>query len=141
MLCSRKAVISEATNYKAAALSWLTLFSASGTLLCCAVPIVFVSLGFGGTVAALTSTVPVLIVLSQHKLWVFMAAGTLLLLSGLVLYRYSFERTCPMDLQSSRWCVRARAWNRRLYWTAVTIWGLGFFAAYLVLPLRIALGL
>ena len=37
--------------------SWLTLFAASGTLICCALPILFVTLGLGAAVAAVTSAV------------------------------------------------------------------------------------
>ncbi len=34
--------------------TWLTLFASTGTLICCALPILFVTLGLGATVAALT---------------------------------------------------------------------------------------
>jgi len=36
------------------ALSWLALFGSSGTLICCALPIILVTLGAGATIAALT---------------------------------------------------------------------------------------
>lgn len=116
-------------------LSWLTLFAASGTLICCAIPIVLVTLGLGATVAALSSSFPVLITISQHKVWVFSGSGALLLLSGWLMYRPG--RACPADPELARVCTRAQVWNRRIYWTSVIIWGVGFFAAYLVLPLRI----
>ena len=116
-------------------LSWLTLFAASGTLICCAIPIVLVTLGLGATVAALSSSFPVLITISQHKVWVFSGSGALLLLSGWLMYRPG--RACPADPELARVCARAQVWNRRIYWTSVIIWSAGFFAAYLVLPLRI----
>ena len=37
-------------------LKWRTLFIASGTLLCCALPILLVTLGFGAVVASLNCT-------------------------------------------------------------------------------------
>ena len=116
-------------------LSWLTLFAASGALICCAIPIVLVTLGLGATVAALSSSFPVLITISQHKVWVFSGSGALLLLSGWLMYRPG--RACPADPELARVCARAQVWNRPIYWTSVIIWGVGFFAAYLVLPLRI----
>jgi mercuric ion transport protein len=120
---------------KETGLSWLTLFAASGTLICCALPIVLVTLGLGATVAALTSTFPMLITIAQYKMWVFAGSGALLLLSGWLMYRPG--RACPADPELARVCDRARVWNRRIYWGAAVIWSVGFFAAYLALPLRI----
>ena len=120
---------------KETGLSWLTLFAASGTLVCCALPIMLVALGLGATVAALTSSFPVLITIAQYKVWVFAGSGALLLLSGWLMQRSG--RSCPADPELARLCTQARVWNRRIFWSAVLIWSLGFIAAYLVLPLRI----
>jgi len=114
-------------------LTWLALFATTGTLVCCALPIVLVTLGLGAAVAALTSTFPFLITLSQHKVWVFLVSALLLLVAGWALHRPG--RVCPADAELGRACDRAMVWNRRLYWTAVALWGIGFFAAYLALPL------
>ncbi len=119
-------------------LTWLALFAATGTLVCCALPIILVTLGLGAAVVALTSAFPFLIFLSQHKVWVFAGSGLLLLLAGWLLYRPG--RACPTDPRLARLCERSQRWNRRIYWSAATIWGIGFFAAYLALPLRKWLG-
>jgi len=118
--------------------TWLTLFASTGTLICCALPIIFVSLGFGATVAALTSSFPLLITLSLHKVWVFAFSGAMLLLSGWLMYRPG--RACPSDPELVRLCKTTQTWNRRLYWFSFVIWCVGFFAAFLALPLRIWLG-
>ena len=123
---------------KAGGLAWLTLFASSGTLICCALPIVLITLGMGATVAALTSSFPILITLSQHKAWVFAFSGLLLGLTGWWLYRR--EYSCPGDKRLAAMCARSRVWNRRIFLTSALIWLLGFFAAYLALPLRIRLG-
>ncbi|MBA1443709.1 MAG: hypothetical protein M3H12_06285 [Chromatiales bacterium] len=115
--------------------TWLTLFVTTGTLVCCALPILLVTLGLGATVAALTSALPFLITLSQHKAWVFALSGLMLGLSGWLLYRSG--RSCPSDPQLGELCNKTQIWNRRIYWSSVTIWGIGFVAAYLALPLRI----
>lgn len=116
-------------------LSWLTLFASSGTLVCCALPILLVSLGLGATMASLISAFPFLSVLSQHKLGVFGFSAVMLSLSGWILYRPG--RACPADPDIARLCHRSQAWNRRIYWVSMGIWSLGFFTAYLALPLRI----
>ena len=118
---------------------WLTLFSSAGTLICCALPITLVTLGLGATVAALTSTFPFLITLSEHKAWVFAFSAIMLGFSGWLLYRSG--RSCPSDPEAAALCVTAHLWNRRIYWTSVTIWCVGAFAAYLALPLRMWLEL
>ena len=116
-------------------LTWLALFASTGTLICCALPIAFVMLGLGATVAAISSSVPILVTLSLHKGWVFAASAMLLASSGRLLFRSG--RECPVDPQLAALCDRTLLWNRRIFWVSVTIWGVGFFAAYLALPLRI----
>jgi len=123
------------SNRRESGASWLTLFASTGTLICCALPIILVTLGLGATVAALTSTFPFLITLSQHKIWVFSFSGVMLGVSGWLLYRPG--RSCPTNPVTGRLCNRAQVWNRRVYWASLIIWGIGFFAAYLALPLRI----
>ena len=120
-------------------LAWLTLFATTATLVCCALPITLVTLGMGSAVAALTSSFPVLIALSAHKAWIFTLSGVLLILSGWFLYRPG--RSCPGDPELGALCARSQRWNRHIYWTSVAVWGIGFFAAYLALPIRIWLDL
>ena len=122
---------------KQTGLSWLTLFASGGTLICCALPIILVTLGLGATVAAFTSSFPLLVTIAQHKAWVFAGSGALLLVSGWLMYRAG--RACPADPELGRLCDQTQVWNRRIYWSSVTLWGVGFFAAYLALPLRILL--
>jgi len=125
----------EHAQQKNSSVTWLTLFVSTGTLICCALPIILVTLGLGATVAALTSTFPFLITLSQHKIWVFSFSGIMLGVSGWLLYRSG--RSCPSDPELGALCERANVWNRRVYWTSVVLWVIGFFAAYIALPLRI----
>jgi len=118
--------------------SWLTLFASTGTLICCALPILLVTLGMGATVAALTGSLPILVTLSQNKEWIFAGSGVLLGVTGWLIYRSG--RACPADPVLAALCRRTEVWNRRIYWSSMATWGFGFFAAYLALPLRIALG-
>ncbi len=118
--------------------SWITLFTTTGTLVCCALPIALVTLGMGAAVASLTSNLPILITLSQHKEWVF--AFSALMLAGLGWLVYRPNRTCPTEPELAAACNRAHAWNRRVFWGSMTLWGIGFFAAFILLPLRKLLG-
>ena len=116
-------------------MTWLALFTTMGTLVCCALPITLVALGMGATMASLVSNAPFLVTLSQHKIWVFAISGALLALSGWLLYRAG--RACPTDPELAALCDRTQKWNRRIYWSSVGLWGVGFFAAFLALPLQI----
>lgn len=115
--------------------TWVTLFASTATLVCCALPIILVSVGMGASVAALTSSIPFLITLGQHKVWVFAGSAVLLALSGWMMYRPG--RSCPADPELGALCDRTQLWNRRIYWMSVIMWGVGFFAAFVALPLRI----
>jgi len=119
------------------AVNSLTFFAASGTLVCCAIPILLTTIGMGVTVAAATSNFPILVTLSDNKAYVFVAAGVLLGVSMWLLYRPG--RACPVDPILADYCHRAQLWNRRLLWGSATVWSVGFAAAYLALPLRLAL--
>ena len=112
--------------------SWLLLFTTSGTLLCCALPIALVSLGMGATVATMASSAPWLIALSQYKLWMFLFSGILIALSMYAVYRPG--RSCPADPVLAAACEHADKWNRRFIILSGGMWAVGFIAAY-ALPL------
>ncbi len=124
----------QVSKIKDSSITIFTLFTTTGTLVCCAIPIIFVTLGLGATVAAMTSAFPFLIVLSQHKIWVFLFSGLMLAISGWLMYRPG--RSCPTDPALGQACGTAHKWNKRIYWSSVVIWFIGFTAAYLLLPLR-----
>ncbi|UTW08937.1 hypothetical protein [Pseudomonas benzenivorans] len=119
-------------------LRWLALLSSSGTLICCALPILLVSLGLGTAVAALTAELPLLITLVEYKAWVFAVSAALLAVAGYSTFRPS--RLCPVDPALAAACQRAQRLSARLFWLSLTIWSLGFLMAYLALPVRIWLG-
>src|SRR5436305_12622130 len=72
---------------RSGALSYLSLFTSLSTLLCCALPSLFVLFGLGATVASLLSQAPWLVAMSHHKHWVFLIAG--ILISGNFVYLYA----------------------------------------------------
>jgi hypothetical protein len=112
---------------------WVLLFTSATTLICCALPIMLVMLGFGAVSAALFSNLPFLAVLAHHKIWLFGGSAVLMTLAAWALYRPG--RTCPTDPVLAAQCERADKWNRRLFITAAAFWAIGFTAAYLSLPM------
>src|SRR6476646_9939298 len=96
-------------------LSYLSLFTSFGTLLCCALPSLLVLLGLGATVASFLSAVPWLVTISRHKVWVFATSG--LLVSGNLLYVYVIaprlkdqDGACPIDAPDA--CTSASRLSR-----------------------------
>ncbi len=116
-------------------LGTLALLLSSGTLICCALPVLLVTVGLGATVAAVTSAMPIFVTLAQYKAWFFLLSGLLVVSAGWIVYRE--RRLCPADPDQAALCARLRKLNTRVFWAAATIWGIGFSAAYLLLPIRI----
>ncbi len=111
---------------------WLILFASTTTLVCCALPIILVTVGLGAVSAALFSNLPFLADLARQKIWFFSGSFILLALAAWALYRPG--RTCPTDPGLAQKCAAADRWNKRLVWGSASIWVLGFAAAYLALP-------
>jgi hypothetical protein len=124
--------------YQQRALSWITLLASTGTLLCCALPILLVSLGFGAVVASLTSSLPVLVTLAEYEPWMFSVSALLLCITAWVLWIR--RQQCPSDPALAERCARAGVWNRRVFWVATVVWLVGFIAAFLLLPARNFIG-
>lgn len=120
--------------HKQHSVTWLALFTSMSTLLCCALPIVLVSLGLGAGYAALTDSLPWLITLGKYKAVTFIVAAGLIAASVWLSQRPG--RRCPSDPQLAAHCLRLQKWNKRLLILAGIGWSLGFFAAYLALPLQ-----
>ena len=110
--------------------SWILLFTTSGTLLCCALPITLVTLGMGAAVAGLVGSAPWIVTASMHKGWIFLGAGMLIAASAWAVYRPG--RVCPTDPELAAACERADLWNRRFVWISAGLWAIGFSAAYLL---------
>lgn len=118
---------------------WLLLFTSSATLLCCALPLLLVSLGLGAVSASLFSTLPWLTWLGLHKAWTFGITGLILALAGWAIYRSG--RSCPTDPTKAEICAKATRWNKRMWLLALALWIIGFFTAYLFVPIARILAL
>ncbi|MBL4788000.1 MAG: hypothetical protein JKY60_02745 [Kordiimonadaceae bacterium] len=112
---------------------WLVLFTSTSTIICCALPILLVTLGLGAVSASMFATFPILVTLAQHKVWLFLGSGLLLGLSAWAVYRPG--RACPADKALAEQCETAHRWNTRILWVSGVIWLIGFCAAYFALPI------
>ena len=108
----------------------LSLFASTGTLLCCALPALMVSIGAGASLAGLVSTVPWLVTLSKYKIGLFGAAGILLCIAGALQWRSRYA-PCPADPVLAKACGKARKISLWVYGASVLIYLTGFFFAFI----------
>ncbi|WII71798.1 hypothetical protein QJS83_15140 [Bdellovibrio sp. 22V] len=110
--------------------TFLTLFSSAGTLVCCALPALLVSIGAGAVLAGLAGNVPGLIWVSENKLAVFIFAGAMLAMNGFWMWKMR-NAPCPIDPKQRDACLTGRKFSRRVYFLSVFIFLVGFFFAFL----------
>ena len=115
-------------------LSTLTLFTSVSTLVCCALPALFVTLGAGAALAGLVSTAPWLITLSKYKMWTFGISGLMILFAGFMRWK-ARNAPCPIDPAKASACKRLRKISGWLYWASVMIWLIGFFFAFIAVEI------
>ena len=110
-------------------LAFLSLFTSLGTLVCCALPALFVVLGFGAAFAGLIGHFPQLIWLSENKLWVF-GVGAVLLVVGGVLQWQARKAECPVDPNTAAACSTTRDWSKIVYFLSVGLYLVGAVFAF-----------
>lgn len=115
--------------WKQTILPFFSLFTSLGTLVCCALPALFVTLGAGAALAGLVSNMPWLIALSEHKVWVFGIAGVFLLGTGILRY-INRNAPCPIDPVAAKACTTLRNVSKYMYWFSVAVYATGFFFAF-----------
>jgi mercuric ion transport protein len=124
------------SSASSALLSYFSLFTSVGTLLCCGLPSLLVLAGLGASVASTLSAFPWLVTLSKHKQWTFAISGLLIALSFLNMYYLAPRlkaKACAPDDPSA--CETASTFSRALLWISAAIYVVGFFAAYLLGPI------
>lgn len=98
---------------------------------CCALPIVFVTLGMGSVVASAISVVPGLAWLSQYKAITFSITALILTYSGIRLWRIGNSSRCSID------DGKQLKWQKWLLGVSTVIFGIAVFAAYALLPITL----
>jgi len=118
-------------------LGWVSLFASTSTWICCALPILLVTVGAGATLAGITQQFPFLTVLGANKNWMFAISAVLLTAAAGLTWRSG--QHCPADPVLAQHCLRVRRWNKGILWVSLIVWLFGFVAAYLALPVRMYL--
>lgn len=115
-------------------LQYLSLFSSLSTLICCALPSLLVLLGLGATGATVLSAVPWLVLLSQHKGWVFTIAGALIAFDFAYVYAISPRlrassggTLCAPDNPS---CEKSARLSKIILWISAGVYSVGALTAF-----------
>ena len=115
--------------------AFLSLFTSTGTLVCCALPALLASLGAGAVMAGLIEAVPQITWLGRNKTLVFGIAGAMIALSGAWQW-HARSLPCPIDPTAARACTRARRVSWIVWWISLAAFLIGgffaFFAASLI---------
>jgi mercuric ion transport protein len=123
-------------SVRSSLLSYFSLFTSVGTLLCCALPSMLVLAGLGASVASMLTSAPWLVPLARHKPWMFAVSGVLIALSFLNMYYLAprlKENACAPEDPSR--CEQASRFSEVLLWASAAIYAVGFFSAYLLGPI------
>lgn len=88
--------------------------------------------------ASFVSTFPWLVPLSQNKEWIFLGAGLMILLSGVLIYRPKGRVAC--SITGGEGCEVAGGFTKVMFWSSAGIFAIGVFFAYALLPLILFFG-
>ena len=113
------------------ALNFLTLFASSSTLICCALPALFIVLGAGASFVNLITIFPFLITLSKYKLSISLFAFFSILIGGYINYK-TYHLPCPTDSILGRVCMRTRKRSRLIYYISVSIFLFASILTYII---------
>ncbi len=117
----------------------LALFSSSGTLICCALPMVVATLAGGAALSSMVSLFPFLVTLSQYKNAIFIFSGSMIALNGYLSFKPVKEVAC--DVESGEvGCEVAGKYNRKMFYISLGIFSVGVFTAYLLGPIASLFG-
>jgi hypothetical protein len=108
----------------------LSLFASAGTLLCCALPALLVTLGMGAALAGFVGAFPWVTAISAYKAYVFIIAGGLLSLATFLQWR-ARHAPCPADKDKARVCKMLRKVSWGILAFSIIIYVIGLFFAFI----------
>ena len=110
--------------------SLLTLFASSGTLICCAIPALLVSLGAGAALASLVAVFPQIVWISENKEIIFLISTLLMVIGGIVQWRNRYA-PCPVDPKLRQACLRTRKVSLSIYLISLGLLMIGGWFAFI----------
>ena len=117
------------------AINFFSLLTSSSTLICCALPAIFVLLGAGASFASLITVFPFLITISKYKIGISIFALVMIVIAGYLNYKASML-PCPADIELGKLCMQTRKKSRMIYYFSVIIFLFASFFTYII-PLYI----
>ena len=109
----------------------LSLFTSLGTLICCALPALLISIGMGASLASFVSAFPWIIFISKYKIQTFILAAVLLVFS-VYLFWQGRNAPCPSDPVQAKICSKLRFINLIMLFISLVIYLVGFFFAFII---------
>ena len=111
--------------------NYLSLFTSSGTIICCALPALLVSMGVGAALSSFIAVFPQLAILSIYKIPIFIGAFIMLIIAGMLQYQ-SRGLPCPSDKKQVYACMQTRKASMIIYFTSVGIFIIGLLFAFII---------
>ena len=111
-------------------LSTLSLFTSFGTLVCCALPALLVTLGMGASLISILGIFPWITVISERKEIVFIISGIFLSLGFVNQYVNNISSSCPTDENEARICKNLKKVNWIILFFSSTLYIVGLFFAF-----------
>ena len=111
--------------------NYLSLFTSSGTIICCALPALLVSMGAGAALSSLITVFPQLVILSIYKIPIFIGAFIMLIIAGMLQY-HARGLPCPADKKQAYACMQTRKVSMIIYSTSVGIFIIGLLFAFII---------
>ena len=118
------------TYLRTVVIDTVALLGSLGTLLCCALPALLVSIGAGASLATIVTAIPQLVWISEHKLLVFLSTGAMLVFAGATTY-LNRHAPCPTEPVQARSCRRVRSWSTAIFAGSVMVYVVGFYFAFI----------
>lgn len=99
---------------------YIGLFASFSTLMCCALPSLFVMLGLGAMFASAVSVLPGLKWFGQHSTFLFTFAGAMLAINGFVMYK-NRNRPCEIG-EKAKTCSSSRKASKYIFTFSVIVY-------------------
>lgn len=111
-------------------LSFLSLFTSLGTLICCAIPALLVVIGAGAALSGLISVFPSLPVISNYKSEIFIAGGILITIA-LISHVLTRKMACSVS-EKKEMCETTKASTPLILWFSIGMYLVGILFTYLL---------
>ena len=111
--------------------NFISLFLSTSTLVCCAMPALFVALGAGASFASLMSFLPFLAILSQYKIAITCFAAVMLIIAGFSNYKSQYA-PCPAEPELAKLCMQTRVRSKFIFTLSLAVFTFSTIFTYIV---------